>query len=786
MNPFYAEFITTAKRLAEERGLSWNLVFDGDGKVSKETRWNLTELRGGLSKPVSWLGQVGVDAAPFEKLNEIRVEMGQGLLLPKPMSPHWLDFFQAVLIHQLLLGQTKPGSAVQVGAGIRRLAPAAEDTPPWAVTPDQIQQAYNAVLRSSESGKQALDFVTMVRNVIDKQKLADIPALARFCQPYSSKEALAAQQRADAVKDRQNAHGGRKSLRRSLAERKSASKLPDERAFWELVRIVFTETPLSFSDAIRFAAFKVQIIMGFRIGEAALLPLDWKRWREYLDADGRPAGEHGGFSRSLIIRYFAEKQEEDDLAEGLALYENIQHVPPMFEEILVETLDHIATITAPLRDRLKRQAETGRIFPEYPEDSLLPAWEMYVRMTGNAVFSDAEVPPQLIQQYRESYDPQYLDTIRDLQLGGKPAGLSQFWTNPAQRNIPIRTSAGLVEYGRINWRSAFVRVGDVEEHIRENRGTKLSATTPTTTTDGTVFYPHDLLFLMPIRNLIEGRNNGLLDTTLYSAIGILDKGPLNGTLSGKASGETLFQRYGKTDEDRALTLTSHSLRHLQNTELFRLGVADTMITKKFGRRSVQQSYEYDHRSLHEDVQHIDVPPEAEDSLGDKALQVYKMIAANKVRGPIVDEFRRVQREYGDDAAFDYLNAEADGLHVTPYGLCVNSFTSDPCPKHLECFNGCLHLARTDVVEEHDHLEKMRDRFAKIIIQLESVPEGRRYAGWANQITHARIRYENIGKALATEPGDRPFPDGKDLSVTPEQKFGNTIIDTMSRMRDLDD
>jgi hypothetical protein len=786
MNPFYAEYIATAKRLAEERGLSWKLVFDGEGKVTKETRWNLTELRGGLSKPVSWLGQVGVDAAPFKKLNEIRVEMGQGLLVAMPLSPHWLDFFQAVLIHQLLLGQTKPGSAIQVGAGIRRLAPAAEDTPPWAVTPDQIQQAYNAVLRSSESGKQALDFVTMVRNVIDKQKLADIPALARFCQPYSSKEALAAQQRADAVKDRQNAHGGRKSLRRSLAERKSASKLPDEKAFWELVRIVFTETPLSFSDAIRFAAFKVQIIMGFRIGEAALLPLDWKRWREYLDADGRPAGEHGGFSRSLIIRYFAEKQEEDELAEGLALYENIQHVPPMFEEILVETLDHIAAITAPLRERLKRQAETGRIFPEYADDALVPAWEMYVRMTGNAVISDAEVPPELIQQYRESYDPQYLDTIRDLQLDGRPAGLSQFWTNPAQRSIPIRTSAGLIVGGKINWRSAFVRVGDAEEHIRANRATKLSDTKPTTTTDGTVFYPHDLLFLMPIRNLIEGRNNGLLDTTLYSAIGILDKGPLNGSLSGKASGETLFQRYGQTDEDRALTLTSHSLRHLQNTELFRLGVADTMITKKFGRRSIQQSYEYDHRSLHEDIEHIDVPPEAEDSLGDKALQVYKMIAANKVRGPIVDEFRRVQREYGDDAAFDYLNAEADGLHVTPYGLCVNSFTSDPCPKHLECFNGCLHLARTDVVEEHDHLEKLRDRFAKIIIQLESVPEGRRYAGWANQIAHARIRYENIGKALSTEPGERPFPDGEDLSVTPEQKFGNTIVDTMSRLRELDD
>ncbi|ASY73897.1 hypothetical protein SF83666_a43090 (plasmid) [Sinorhizobium fredii CCBAU 83666] len=76
--------------------------------------------------------------------------------------------------------------------------------------------------------------------------------------------------------------------------------MPEERAFWELARIVFTETPHPFSDAIRFAVFKVQIIMGFRIGEAVREPLDRKRWREYLDADGRPAADRGGFSRSLI------------------------------------------------------------------------------------------------------------------------------------------------------------------------------------------------------------------------------------------------------------------------------------------------------------------------------------------------------------------------------------------------------------------------------------------------------------------------------------------------------
>jgi hypothetical protein len=785
MNAFYAEYIATAKELSARRGLNWNLACDEDGKVSQDTRWNLTAMAGLMPPPTIHLGQLGIDPLSFEKLNAIRAGMGQSTLQAGAMPQPWRDLYQAVIIDQLLIRKNKPKHAFDTALVIRQLAAVAEGVPPWAVTPEQVQQAYNAVLQSSPSGKAAMNFEMVTRLVFGGRKIADIPGLARFCIPYPNADSQASQKLADGVRKRQNAHGGRDGLRRSLAERKSASKLPDERAFWEAVRIIFTETPLSFSDAIRFAALKVQIIMGFRVGESVLLPLDWKRWKEYLDADGRPAGERGGFSRSLMIRHFAEKQEEDERVDGLSFYENTQHVPPMFEEALIETLDQIAKITAPLRERLRLQSETGRVFPEYAADALVSASEMYVRMTGNAIYTDVDLPLELVQTYRESYAPSLLSDIRNMQVGRAQRGLSAFWTAPAQRHIPIRTSTG-VPMQRINWQSAFVRVADVEQHIRENRATKLSDTTPTTLTDGTKLYPHALLFILPARNLVETRNGGLLDTTLYSAIGRLGTIDLIQSLSGGGSTTTLFERYGQTEEDKALRLNTHSLRHLQNTELFRLGVADTIITKKFNRRSVQQSHVYDHRSLAEDLANIDLPPEAEERLGDKALQVFKIISANKARGPVVDEFRRVQREYGDEAAFDYLNAEADGLHVTPYGLCMNSFTSDPCPKHLECFNGCLHLARTDVISEQENLERMRDRFAKVIISLEALPEDRRNIGWANQLTHARVRYENIVKALGTEPGMQVFPDGKDFSVTAEQKAGTTIIDTMKRLRDLDD
>ncbi len=784
MNAFYAEYIATAKRLAAERRLNWDLVCDDQGKVSKDTRWNLTELVGMLPPPTIWLGQIGADPAAFQKLNEIGRRMNLKPLAPRPMSQHWRDLYQAVVIQQLLIRKTKPLGATQVAMGVRRLASAAEDTPPWAINPEQVQWAYNATLQSGFSGRPALDFEMLVRNVIDGQRLADIPSLARFCVPYPTNDSLSGQQRADTLRKSQNAHGGKDDLRRSLAERKSAAKLPDERAFWELVRIVFTEKPRSFSDAVRFAAFKVQIIMGFRIGEIASLPLDWKRWREYQDAEGRPAGERGGFSRSLMIRHFAEKQEEDERNNGLSFYENTQHVPPMFQDVLSETLDHIEKITAPLRERLKRQTETGRIFPEYPENALVPAWEMYVRMTGNALFTDIALPTELVGQYRDSHDPKLLDNIRALQASGRPSQLCRFWTEREPRQIPIRTGSGKPFDGSINWMSAYVLVDDVERYLRAKAG-KLSHTRPTTTTDGTPLYPHELMFLIPMRNSIEGRDDGILDTTLYSAIGRLSAGDLSNML-GKNSVPTIFARYGLTEEDRSFRMKTHSIRHLQNTELFRLGVADTIITKKFNRRSVQQSHVYDHRSLSEDLADIDLPRQAEERLGDKALQVFKLISANKGRGPVVDEFRCIQREYGDDVAFDYLNAEADGLHVTPYGLCINSFTSDPCPKHLECFNGCRHLARTDVLSEQENLARMRDRYAKVIETLKSLPEVHRNVGWANQLSHARVRYDNIVKALTTEPGMQVFPDGKDLSVMAEQKFGNSIIDTMKRLRDIDD
>ncbi|WP_216072592.1 hypothetical protein, partial [Acinetobacter baumannii] len=107
--------------------------------------------------------------------------------------------------------------------------------------------------------------------------------------------------------------------------------MPHTKALWELVRIIFTEPPKTFSDAIRFEALKIAVVTGLRVGEWTRLPVDCLRWREYFDAGNNPAGDKGGISRSLMLRHFAEKQQEDRGASGMFLFENTQHVPPLFE-----------------------------------------------------------------------------------------------------------------------------------------------------------------------------------------------------------------------------------------------------------------------------------------------------------------------------------------------------------------------------------------------------------------------------------------------------------------------
>ena len=318
-----------------------------------------------------------------------------------------------------------------------------------------------------------------------------------------------------------------------------------------------------------------------------------------------------------------------------------------------------------------------------------------------------------------------------------------------------------------------MRVGEVEEFVHTAMPTKVPDHEPYRLSGNRSFYPHELLLLAPKRSLSEERNGNLCDIGRYVAIGKVDGVDLRHHLGGRDN--NMFSRYGETAEDRKLALTkTHSIRHLQNTEMFRLGLADTLISKRFNRRSVPQSYVYDHRSLAEDLDAIDLPPQAIDRLPPKAQQVLKLIKIGKVRGPLVEEFWRIQVDEGEDAALDYLAVEADGFHATPYGYCVNSFTVDPCPKHLECFNGCRHLSKSQNPDHTANLDRIERQLELAVVKIQATPPGS--IGRENQLREAQTKIENVRKTKSVAPGDRPFPDGKDLSETVDDLKGRTLFD----------
>ena len=137
-----------------------------------------------------------------------------------------------------------------------------------------------------------------------------------------------------------------------------------------------------------------------------------------------------------------------------------------------------------------------------------------------------------------------------------------------------------------------------------------------------------------------------------------------------------------------------------------------------------------------------------------------MITSGVAKAPIAEEFRRIQREQGDARAFEFLAAEADGFHATPYGHCINGFTQEPCPKHLQCFGGCNHFVNTGLDQNVRNLRALAEKLEHSVAAIQRRKSG---PGRDNQLRHAQTHLANLRQLLGTAEGERPFPDGPDLS-----------------------
>lgn len=765
MNRFYNAYIELGKKLANEFAISWNIETSLDGSIKKEQRWNLTYFTKSTPPPTHWLSDLG------EYTNVIKVLQEQDPSRNKmPLTKSWQDLIKTVILEACFIKRIKTGTIIgSILPPLKVIATANPSIEPWELKAEHLLLATNIARKAQKSGALADWVIGVTKNIIDQNHISNFGPL--YPQLNIIKRIGERRKYSSIVKSQSD-------LLHDLKHRKKAEKLPDKRAFWELIRIVFTEQPLSFMDALKFAQVKLMLICGLRVGEASLLPADWKRKQNYTSQYGTPVGKLGGYSQALMLRHFAEKQQLGNQS-GAYLHENTQYVPQLFADILEETLDNVLKMTQPLRETLEKQIKQNRLLPWFNSNDYISAKELYPYLSGNPVFLESfeDDIHQYKEQYLKSYDKTVFDHLIKKQMLATTdrVGFNFYmFYNRLSKKINWYTEFGSIipSTKRKDWNNVYLSIREIEHFLQSDKRTKLSDTTPFPLNDGKL-QPYELLFLMPKRALSEQREGGLFDISRSYGVGIFDPSIITNSLTGsKKTTPTLFQIYGKTEEDRQLYLNPHSLRHLQNGELFRLGVADTIITKRFNRKSIAMSYEYDHRSLSEKLDHIDLPDELEARLGDKTSTVAKLIKSNHASGSIVETFKKIQKEQGDNEAFDFLKVEADGFHSTPYGHCVNSFTVDPCPKNLECFAGCSHLSATNLPEQRKNLELLLVKFENAATIAKEKPSNS--IGRNNQIEHANQRIKGIKKLLNTPTGEKVFPNGQEISIHNQPK--GTILD----------
>jgi hypothetical protein len=803
MNSYFDAYIRDARAIAEQRGVEWDVQLDAEGVAVPGAGWNLTKMVGDSPPPTIWLNDFGTDRKTVEHLNSSPAPAPLRTYRKTQLSREWQDLLKACAVDQLFVRRnTCPHVLGNVARPLRVLATCCANTEPAKITVDNAIFAIEVARKVWPSGKLADLIFGVIRSILDTNHLTDAgpicPSLVR-----DKKVHIRASKFIKSMDE----------IRSGLEERKNAEKLPERRAFWELSRIAFTEQPRSFLDLLRFAQAKLLILTGLRDGECVMLPADWKRYRDHFDSKRSLVDQGGGISKSLMLRHFAEKQRVV-YEDSIALFETVQFVPLMFEDILTATLDEVGRATEPLRRTLRRQIETGRTLPQFELGDLVRAAELYTYLTGNPFVTDLpeDSRRRYVTTYQRDYNPDVFDELRSVQLeairGGRCLAIAVYMYFRRFKGAPLRKANGAVWEGKKDFTHMYLRIGEVEEFLKSELPTKQSDLTPFKLVNGELS-AWELMFLMPKRALAEGRNAGLCDVTRVCAVGRVDRNMVSFALSADSK-VTLFETYGQTDPDRELKIRPHSLRHLQNTELFRLAVADTIITKRFNRRRVAQSYDYDHRSLSEELDMIDLKPEVEARLGEKSATVARLIKSGKARGPIVEAFRTIQETQGEQEALEYLRAEADGFHSTPYGHCINSFTVDPCPQHLECFNGCRHLSATDLTENRHNLVQLEARLDIAVKAIESrkksigsgsslelgsvcgspktddliLPERKVSAvpfsgvGMENQLNHAKTRLAGVRKLLATPPGHQVFPDGPDLSRGPRKPVGRVLDDIL--------
>ena len=514
---------------------------------------------------------------------------------------------------------------------------------------------------------------------------------------------------------------------RAVKQRKSDDRLPSREAMEAYA--LCTNNPTNDGEEILLRVIDLLIATGQRGNEVAVIPYDCWVERPIIGAKGEVVVDANG--NSLVecgIRYFAEKQfqsrvhwfAESDIPLARRAVERLKALTIEQREIAAWQEQHLGHIWI------------------YPPQSVIPE-TVVLDWLG---FSDTK------------------NACRNLFLFLSRNGIHPFDDEPVEKrgkSLKRRYIAGSIEQ---------LVVPKLRAHavLAENVGGKLRTLLKTSETLAIAF---------------DGQFRfGGRDANVFRAvprrITIVD---INRALGKDERSPSIFSRRSLTETDgTAIRLTSHQPRHWRNTIYHLTGMSDVQQALALGRKRLDQNVYYQHTSIEENTAaHQEFL--AFNSHHERIDFLHASIRDKRIQGTLTDSYHALLLDKGTTTAESFLAVHATAFHVTPFGGCIHDFSQAPCPKHLQCWNGCSHLHLMGTQSERANLQKQAEQLtAAITIMRDS---GADEAGSDVWLADQENKLNNLKSTLAsvTNAGvQRVFPNGRPVTISDRDKRQSSVSD----------
>lgn len=512
---------------------------------------------------------------------------------------------------------------------------------------------------------------------------------------------------------------------RAVKQRKSDDKLPSREAMEAYA--LCTNHPLSDAEEILLRVIDLLIATGQRGNEVSVIPYDC--WVErpikgtlgevVVDANGKPLVECG-------IRYFAEKHFQS----------RVHWLAESDVRLARRAVKRLKKLTAEQRKIAEwQEIHPGRIWIYQPEE----------------VISEDQVMEWLGFSNEQEYG-------RHLYLYLTRKGIQPYRGGSDHRHGKVK-------------RRQYV-AGEIERLIAPKLGGHAALTENVQGEIRVVLKTSEVLAIAFDGQFRFGGREENVFRAIPRRVTLPD---INRALGADPRYPSIFARRSLVEADGApIRLTSHQPRHWRNTIYHLTGMSDAQQALALGRKRLEQNKFYQHTSIEEDTEaHHGFL--AFNSYQERIDFLHSGIRQGSIQGALTDSYQALLKDKGPITAEAFLNVHATALHVTPFGGCVHDFSQAPCPKHLQCWNGCSHLHLTGTSAEQKNLQEQAERLAAAVIIMREA--GASEAGSDVWLADQERKLNNLQTALsrgAQSGVQQVFPAGRPVTTPDAGKRHSSV------------